>query len=199
MICGSSNILARFMARVKLPEEFKNEKYEVLTVVDFYYRAMKKYERLNEVFQDKLDGADLILAVSEFRDLITSYKPDLGSDMVDWLTMFAMSCQSDVLFDKVSVSLEVACSVGFVKRQTLFNDMMSSGVLPDTGEKCDILDSIGAQEVLHSNSKCLALKSICNFVTSFCGYFDDILTKGQGSKKDFMAKVYADTEDCQSS
>ena len=67
-----------------------------------------------------------------------------------------------VLFDKVSASLEVACSVKLMDRQTLFNQIMSSGVHPSVGPHTGILDSVGAKEMFLPRSSALALKSICN-------------------------------------
>ena len=197
LICGSSNILARLMSKVDLPDRFKNEKYEVQSVVDFFFRAHKKYTKLNEVFTDALDGASLILAVQKFRDLFLSYSGHVSSDLLDWLTIFAVSSQSDGLYDKVSSALEVACSVNLIGRQSLFNQMMSSGVLPAVGGMTDILDSAGAVELFSPGTSQLALKSICNFVVSYCGYFDDITSKAQDSKREFIKQKYVDTADCQ--
>jgi len=197
MIRGSSNLLARLMSRVHLPIEFKDERHEVATVVDFYIRSMKKYDALNDVFAEILDGADLILAVHKFRDLFESYKQGINSDLLDWLTLYALSSKNEVLFDKVSASLKVACSVKFVDRQTLFNSMMFSGVLPDIGPQSDILESIGARELSLHGSSAIALKSICNFVVSYCGHFDDILSRAQDAKKDFIKKRYDESSDCQ--
>ena len=162
-----SCLLARLMSKFKLPSHFRDERKEVVSMFDFYHRAMEKYDKLTEVFNGPLDGADLILAVHKFRDLMSSYKDLTGSELLDWLTLYAISCQSDVLHDKVSASLEVACSIRFVDRQTLFNQMMSSGVLPEvSGGSSDILDSVGAKELISSNCSALALKSVCNFVVS---------------------------------
>ena len=111
MICGSSNILARLMSKFKLPSHFRDERKEVVSMFDFYHRAMEKYDKLTEVFNGPLDGADLIRVVHKFRDLMSSYKDLTGSELPDWLTLYAISCQSDVLHDKVSASLEVACSI----------------------------------------------------------------------------------------
>ena len=197
MIRGSSNLLSRLMSRVQLPEEFKDERHEVATVVDFYIRSMKKYEALNDVFTETLDGADLILAVHKFRDLFESYKQGISSDLLDWLTLYALSSKNEVLFDKVSASLKVACSVKFVDRQTIFNSMRTSGVLPDTGPQSDILESIGARELFLHGSSAIALKSICNFVVSYCGHFDDILSRAQDAKKNFIKKRYDESSDCQ--
>ena len=57
------------------------------------------------------EGAELILAIHTFRDLFSSYKKGLDCELIDWLTMYALANQSDVLLDKVQASLEVACSV----------------------------------------------------------------------------------------
>jgi hypothetical protein len=197
MIRGSSNLLARLMSRVQLPQEFKDERHEVATVVDFFFRSMKKYDMLNDVFAETIDGADLILSVHKFRDLFESYKQGISPDLLDWLTLFALSSKNEVLFDKVSASLKVACSVKFVDRQTLFNTMMSSGVLPDIGPQSDILESVGARELFLQGSSAIALKSICNFVVSYCGHFDDILSRAQDAKKDFIEKRYDESPDCQ--
>ena len=165
MICGTSNILARLMSKFKLPSQFKDERHEVASVVDLYHRAVKKYDKLADVFNGSLDGADLILAVQKFRDLITSYKVEIGSELLDWLTLYAISSQSEVLHDKVSASLEVACSIRFVDRQTMFNDMRLTGVLPEVvGRQTDILDTVGAKELIASSCSALAMKSVCNFV-----------------------------------
>jgi hypothetical protein len=201
MIRGSSNLLAWLMSRVHLPIEFKDERHEVATVVDFYIRSMQKYDALNDVYANTLDGADLILAVHKFRDLFESYKQGINSDLLDWLTLYALSSKNEVLFDKVLASLKVACSVKFVDRQTLFNSMMFSGVLPDIGPQSDVLESIGSKELSLRGSSAIALKSICNFVVSYCGHPEllYILSRAQDAKKDFIEKRYDETSDCQAS
>ena len=117
--------------------------------------------------------------------------------MLDWLTLYALSSKNEVLFDKVSASLKVACSFRFVDRQTLFNSMMFSGVLPDIGPQSDILESIGARELSLHGSSAIAFKSICNFVVSYCGHFDDTLSRAQDAKKNSIKKRYAESSDCQ--
>ena len=95
----------------------------------------------------------------------TSYKVEIGSELLDWLTLYAISSQSEVLHDKVSASLEVACSIRFVDRQTMFNDMRLTGVLLEiVGRQTDILDTVGAKELIASSCSALAMKSVCNFV-----------------------------------
>jgi len=131
MICGSVNILDRLMSRFKLPDAFKDERHEVATAIDLYYRSLKKYDKLRDVFSDVFEGADLIMAVQKFRDLFFALKGNMGPELLDWLTLYALSSQSDVLHDKVQAALIVACSVKFTDRQVLFNEMMSSGVLPE--------------------------------------------------------------------
>jgi hypothetical protein len=198
MICGSSNILARLMSKFKLPSIYKDERHEVASVIDLYHRSVRKYDKLADVFNGSLDGADLILAVQKFRDLMESYKEGIGPELLDWLTLYAVSCQSDVLHDKVAASLEVACSIRFVDRQTVFNEMMSSGVLPEVSTKqTDILHTVGAKELIASNCSTLALKSVCNFVVSYCGHFADILSKALKAEKEYKDMRFADTEDCQ--
>ena len=72
---------------------------------------MKKCDMLNETFAETLDGDDSILAVHKFRDLFESYKQGISSDLLDWLTVFALSDENEVRVGKVSASLKVACSV----------------------------------------------------------------------------------------
>lgn len=79
----------------------------------------------------------------------------------------------------------------------MFNSMMTSGVLPDTGPQSDILESVGARELFLHGSSAIALKSICNFVVSYCGHFDDILSRAQDAKKKFIEKRYDESSDCQ--
>ena len=97
------------MSKIELPDRFKNDNKEVQSVVDFFFRAHKKYSKLNDVFTDDLDGANLILVVQKFRDMFSSYADRVSPDLLDWLTIFALSNLNDVLFDKVSSALEVAC------------------------------------------------------------------------------------------
>ena len=198
MICGSVNILDRLMSRFKLPDIFKDERHEVATAIDLYYRSLKKYDKLSDVFSDAFEGADLIMAVQRFRDLFFALKGNMGPELLDWLTLYALSSQSDVLHDKVQAALIVACSVKFNDRQVLFNDMMSSGVLPEAMDHpSDIMNSIGALELFSANSSAIALKSVCNFVVSYCGYFEDILSKAQDAERDYLRKKYEATDDCQ--
>ena len=157
-----------------------------------------KYPKLSDVFMDASEGAELILVVHKFRDLFSSYKKGNDGELLDWLAMYALTNQSDVLRDKVQASLDVACSVKFVDRQTLFNEMMPSGVLPEIDYHMpDILDSIGASELHSADSSSLALKSVCNFVVSYCGHFADILSRAQNAERSFHKKQYIDTDDCQ--
>ena len=116
MICGSVNILDRLVSRYSLPDVFKEKK--VATIHDMYFRSLKKYEKLQDIFNDASDGAELILAIQKFRDLFSAYKSGLGPELLDWLTLLALSSQSDILYDKVQAALVVACSVKFVDRQT---------------------------------------------------------------------------------
>ena len=74
--------------------------------------------------------------------------------------------------------------------------MVSTGVLPATGGLNNILDSAGAAELFSPLTSDLALKSICNFVVTYCGYFDDITSKAQESKREFIKRRFADTADC---
>ena len=77
---------------------------------------------------------------------------------------------------------------------------MISGVLPDVAVQSDVLNSVGAMELRDLSdltSSCLALKSICHFVVSYCGHFDDIMSKAQDAELSFINKQYADTDDCQ--
>ena len=77
----------------------------------------------------------------------------MGPELLDWLTLYALSSQIDVLHDKVQAALIVACSVKFTDRQVLFNEMMSSGVLPEMiGCQSDIMNSIGALELFSAYS-----------------------------------------------
>ena len=76
--------------------------------------------------------------------------------------------------------------------------MMASGVLPEIDYHMpDILDSIGASELHSADSSSLALKSVCNFVVSYCGHFADILSRAQNAERSFHKKQYIDTDDCQ--
>ena len=198
-IC-SSDILDRLISRFDLPSQYVNDKREVASVFDFHIRSLERYEKLRDVFDHDPKGADLILAVHKFRSLFSSYKKDIDPQLLDWLTLLALSGQNDVLHDKVQAALEVACSVRFSDRQILFQDMMTSGVLPDVAVQPDVLNSIGAMELRdlsNLTSSCLALKSICHFVVSYCGHFDDIMTKAQDAETAFINKQYADTDDCQ--
>ena len=198
MICGSSNLLDRLMSQYELPDRYVDDRHEVASAFDFYHRSLKKYSQLNDIFVDATEGAELILAVHKFRDLFSSYKKGLDNELLDWLTLYALANQSEVLHDKVQASLGVACSVKFVDRQILFNDMMASGVLPEIADNLpDILDSIGATELQSADSSCLALKSVCNFVVSYCGHFDDILSRAQDAERSFLKRRYEDTDDCQ--
>jgi len=182
------------MSQYALPDKYVNAKHEVASAFDFYHRSLMKYSKLNDVFVDASEGAELILAVHKFRDLFSSYKKGLDCELLDWLTMYALANQNDVLRDKVQASLEVACSVKFVDRQTLFNEMMASGVLPEIDNNMpDILDSIGATELHSAASSSLALKSVCNFVVSYCGHFADILSRAQNTERSFFKKRYEDT------
>ena len=80
---------------------------------------------------------------------------------------------------------------------TLFNEMMASGVLPEVANDLpDIFDSIGATELHSGGSSCLALKSVCNFVVSYCGHFAHILSRAQNAERSFYKKQYLDTDAC---
>jgi hypothetical protein len=198
MICGSVNILDRLMSRFKLPDAFKDERHEVATAIDLYYRSLKKYDKLRDVFSDVFEGADLIMAVQKFRDLFFALKGNMGPELLDWLTLYAVTSQSDILHDKVQAALIVVCFVKLADRQVIFNEMMSPGVLPETiGCQSDIMNSIGALELFSANSSAIALKSVCNFVVSYCGHFEDILSKAQDAERDYLRKVYEITDDCQ--
>ena len=62
--------------------------------------------------------------------------------------------------------------------------MMASSVLPEIANNMpDILDSIGATDLHSADSSCLALKSVCNFVVSYCGHFADILSRVQNTER----------------
>jgi hypothetical protein len=201
-IC-SSDIVDRLISRFDLPEQYVNDKREVASVFDFHLRSLERHEKLRDVFDHDPKEADLILAVHnnhKFRSLHSSYKKNIDPQLLDWLTLLALSNKDDVLHDKVQAALEVACSVRFVERQTLFNNMMISGVLPDVAVQSDVLNSVGALELRDLSdltSSCLALKSICHFVVSYCGHFDDIMSKAQDAELSFINKQYVDTDDCQ--
>ena len=71
-IC-SSDILDRLISRFDLPEQYVNDKREVASVSDFHIRSLERYEKLRDVFDHGLKGADLILAVHKFRSLYSSF------------------------------------------------------------------------------------------------------------------------------
>ena len=195
-ICVSEIKLDRLVAQFKLPAELKSEKNEVHSVTDFYLHALRKYEKLRTVFEGSTDGAELILAVHRFRDLFKSYKA-VGPELLDVVTVIAIAQISDSLNDKVSDSLEVACSVPMKVRRALFKEMMSSGVLPAVSCNSDILESVGAKEILSPESCALGLKSICSFIVSYCGHFSDILMKAQDAERNFTKLAYGESDDCQ--
>jgi hypothetical protein len=198
-IC-SSDILDRLISRFDLPVQYVNDKREVASVFDFHIRSLERYDKLRDAFDHDPKGADLILAVHKFRSLYSSYKKNIDPQLLDWLTLLALSNKDEVLHDKVHAALKVACSVRLVERQTLFNNMMISGVLPDVAVQSDMLNSVGALELRDLSdltSSCSALKSICHFVVSYCGHFDDTMSKAQDAELSFINKQYADTDDCQ--
>ena len=79
------------------------------------------------------------------------------------------------------ILFSVACGVLTSGRKTVFDQMMISGVLPEAIGPSDILRSLGARE-LFAPSGAQALKSVRQFVVSYCGYFDDILVKAQDAE-----------------
>ena len=195
-ICAEENVMSRLIARFRLPEEFRSEKNEVHSVTDFYLRSVKKYDRLKTVFDSNPQGADLILAVHRFRELMISYKDTLSDQLLDALTIVALAHQSDQLGDKVNDSLSVACGVLTSGRKTVFDQMMISGVLPEAIGPSDILRSLGARE-LFAPSGAQALKSVRQFVVSYCGYFDDILVKAQEAGFAHATMVFDESMDLQ--
>ena len=64
MVCGSVNILDRLVSGLPLPDSFREK--TVASVFDLYYRSLKKYDKLQDVFLNASNGADLILAVRRF-------------------------------------------------------------------------------------------------------------------------------------
>ena len=112
-IC-SSDILDRLISRFDLPVQYVNDKREVASVFDFHIRSLERYDKLRDVFDHDPKGADLILAVHKFRSLYSSYKKNIDPQLLDWLTLLALSNKDEVLHDKVQAALEVACSVRFV-------------------------------------------------------------------------------------
>ena len=109
------------------------------------------------------------------------------------------SGHNDVLHYKVQAALEAACSVSFVDRQTMFNSMITFGVLPDVAVQYDVLSLPGAMEMFDPSNQtsALALKSVCDFVVQYCGHSDDIISKAQDAELCFINKRYADTDGCQ--
>jgi hypothetical protein len=195
-ICTEENTLVRLMSRLKLPEELKSKYHQVHSVMDFYLRSLTKYEKLKTVFDSSLEGADLILAVERFRELFRSYKDCVTDELLDALTVIAISLQSDQLADKVNDAISVACGVSSIERKALHIEMISSGVLPQASGPSDILRSAGAREFFSPDGS-KALKSIRQFVVSYCGYFDDVLQKALSAENAHATMCFDESMDLQ--
>ena len=80
-ICAEENAMSRLISRFRLPEEFRSERNEFHSVTDFYLSLVEKYDKLKIVFDSALQGADLILAIRRFRELMLSYKDTLTDQL----------------------------------------------------------------------------------------------------------------------